>query len=126
LPARSLLVYVTQTPERFHLEPGDHLLIFRIPVQIPGASLPAGPYIFKLVAPSLLRVISATDGTIYATFFTISDSGEGDISRERLRFEQYPEDDVPRIVGWYLPGGEGFEFLYPKRKHKPAERVPDR
>jgi hypothetical protein len=125
-PSGSFLVYVTQASQSVNLSPGEHLLVFPIAVQIPGASLPPGPYIFRLVTPSLVQVVSATRSMVYATFFALNDSGDGDTRRERIKFAQNPEDDLPRIVGWYLPGGTGFEFVYPKPKRKPAERVRER
>src|SRR5262245_49421293 len=53
--AGSFLVYVTQATQRVNLSPSEHLLVFPIAVQIPGASLPPGPYIFRLVTPSLVH-----------------------------------------------------------------------
>ena len=125
-PPGSFLVYVTQASQSVNLSPSEHLLIFPIAVQIPGASLPPGPYIFRLITPSLVQVMSATRSTVYATFFALHDSGDGDTTRERVKFEQNPEDDLPRIAGWYLAGGNGYEFVYPKPKRKPVERVRER
>jgi len=125
-PPGSFLVYVTQASQNVNLGPSEHLLIFPIAVQIPGASLAAGSYIFRLITPSLVQVTSATRSKVYATFFALNDSGDGDTSRERIKFAQYPEDDLPRIVGWYFSGGTGYEFVYPKPKRKPAERVRER
>ena len=125
-PPGAFLVYVTQTSQSVNLGPSEHLLIFPMAVQIPGVSLAAGSYIFRLVTPSLVQVLSATRSKVYATFFALNDSGDGDTGRERIKFAQYPEDDLPRIVGWYLSGGTGYEFVYPKPKRKPAERVRER
>ena len=125
-PPGSFLVYVTQASQSVNLSPSEHLLIFPIGVQIPGAHLQPGPYIFRLVAPSVVQVMSATRSMVYATFFALNDSGDGDTSRERIKFGQNPEDDLPRIVGWYLPGGTGYEFVYPKPKRKPVERLRER
>ena len=122
----SFLVYVTQASYSVNLGPSEHLLVFPIAVQIPGAALPPGPYIFRLVTPSLVQVMSATRSKVYATFFALNDSGDGDTSRERIKFAQHPEDDLPRIVGWYFSGGTGFEFVYPKPKRKLPERVRER
>ena len=121
-PPGSFLVYVTQATQSVNLSPSEHLLIFPITVQIPGAALPPGPYIFRLVTPSLVQVMSATRSMVYATFFALNDSGDGDTNRERIKFSQNPEDDLPRIVGWYLSGGTGYEFVYPQPKRKPPER----
>jgi hypothetical protein len=125
-PPGSFLVYVTQASQSVNLGPSEHLLVFPMAVEIPGASLPAGSYIFRLVTPSLLQVMSATRLKVYATFFALNDSGDGDSTRERIKFAQNPEDDLPRIVGWYFSGGTGYEFVYPKPKRKPAERVRER
>lgn len=125
-PPGAFLVYVTQTSQSVNLGPSEHLLIFPMAVQIPGVSLAAGSYIFKLVTPSLVQVTSATRSKVYATFFALNDSGDGDTTRERIKFAQNPEDDLPRIVGWYFSGGTGYEFVYPKPKRKPAERVRER
>ena len=125
-PPGAFLVYVTQASQSVNLSPSEHLLIFPIAVQIPGAHLQPGPYIFRLVTPSVVQVMSATRSMVYATFFALNDSGDGDTSRERIKFGQNPEDDLPRIVGWYLPGGTGYEFVYPKPKRKPVERLRER
>jgi len=66
--------------------------------------------------------MSATRSKVYATFFALNDSGDGDSTRERIKFAQNREDGIFRIIGWYLPGGTGYEFVYPKPKRKPAER----
>jgi len=98
--------------------------MFDQPVQIPGARLSAGPYIFSLVAPSLLRVTDVTRERVYATFFVIPVSGRDytDNGLERIKFQQLPEDSPPRIVAWYTSGGTGYEFHY----EKPKRRSPDR
>jgi hypothetical protein len=124
-PPGSFLVYVTQASQSVNLGPSEHLLVFPIAVQIPGASLPPGPYIFRLLTPTLVQVMSSTRSKVYATFFSLPDSGDGDSSRERIKFAQNPEDDLPRIVGWYFAGGTGHEFVYPKPK-RPPERVRER
>ena len=124
--SRSFLVYVSPATEHVNLSSSEHLLIFRIPVQVPGASLPPGPYIFRLLSPSILQVMKADRSTVYTTFFTLSSPGDGDRARERIQLAQNPEDDVPRIVGWYLPGGIGYEFPYPKPKRPHAERERER
>lgn len=120
--SRTLLVYVAPTLTGSALSPGEHVLSFNIPVEIPGARLPAGPYIFRLLGPSIVQVQSVTRSKVYATFFTIPASGTGDESRERIKFEVTGEDAPPRIVAWYLPWSTGHEFLYPKSKRKPVER----
>jgi hypothetical protein len=118
----TFLVYVAQTLKHPGLSPGEHVLSFSTPVEIPGARLPAGPYIFRLVGERLVQVQSVTRSKVYATFFTIPSYGTGDESRERIKFAVRGADSLPRIVAWYLPWSTGHEFLYPKPKRKPVER----
>jgi hypothetical protein len=119
----TFLVYVSQTLKHPGLSPGEHVLSFSTPIEIPGARLPAGPYIFRLLGERLVQVQSVTRSKVYATFFTIPSYGTGDESRERIKFALTGEEDgLPRIVAWYLPWSTGHEFLYPKPKRKPVER----
>jgi hypothetical protein len=118
----TFLVYVSQTLKHSALSPGEHVLSFSTPVEIPGARLPAGPYIFRLLGERIVQVQSVTRSKVYATFFTIPSYGTGDESRERIKFALTSEDGLPRIVAWYLPWSTGHEFLYPKPKRKPVER----
>jgi hypothetical protein len=120
--SETFLVYVAQTLKHPGLSPGEHVLSFSTPFEIPGARLPAGPYIFRFVGERLLQVQSVTRSKVYATFFTIPSYGTGDESRERIKFAVNGEDSLPRIVAWYLPWSTGHEFLYPKPKRKPVER----
>ena len=116
------LVYVAPTLKHSGVSASERVLSFNLPVEIPGARLPAGVYIFRLMAPRLLQVQSITRSKVYATFFTIPASPIGDENRESIKFEVTGEDAVPRIVAWYVPGAEGHEFLYPKSKRKAPER----
>lgn len=71
-PPETFLLYVAPTLKtHYSLSPSDHVLMFSMPVQIPGANLPPGPYIFRFVTPSTLQVMSATQPKVYATFFTL-------------------------------------------------------
>jgi hypothetical protein len=120
--SRTFLVYVAPTLKHSALSPAEHILSFSTPIEIPGARLPAGPYIFRLMGERIVQVQSVTRSRVYATFFTIPSYGTGDESRERIKFELTGEDGLPRIVAWYLPWSTGHEFLYPKPKRKPVER----
>ena len=119
--SRTLLVNVTQGPLRLGLRPGEHLLTFGQPVEIPGASLLAGTYLFRLMAPSILQVVSADRSKVITTFMTIPAEGEGDTRRERIKLQEMNDGSL-RIVGWYLPDAIGHEFLYPKPKRELIER----
>jgi hypothetical protein len=119
--SRTLLVNVTQGPLRVGLRPGEHLLTFGQPVEIPGARLLAGTYLFRLMAPSILQVVSGDGSKVIRTFMTIPAEGEGDTRRERIKLQELSDGSL-RIVGWYLPDAIGHEFLYPKPKRESIER----
>ena len=95
------------------------ILTFSGPVQIPGATLPAGSYVFKLAdIPGnrhVVQVFDKDEKKIYTTMLAIPN--------ERLE----PSDDpvvlfaerasgVPQAIKvWYYPGDRiGDEFVYPK------------
>src|SRR5262245_38654390 len=47
----------------------DHFMTFDAPFQIPDVSLPAGTYVFTIVAPSVIRVTSTDRSQHYGMFF---------------------------------------------------------
>ena len=61
---------VTVKAEEVRGSATDHFLTFTGPVQIPDVTLPAGTYVFSLVAPSIVQVTSADRSLQYAMFFT--------------------------------------------------------
>jgi len=116
-PSEKLVYVVPAATQRIAHSPFDHILTFAIPVQIPGASLVPGSYIFRFVTPSTLQVMTAERTRVYSTFFTMraEGAGFGDPDRERMKLADM-EDGPPRIVGWYMPGSIGYEFVYPRRR----------
>jgi hypothetical protein len=91
----------------------DHKLTFRTPVQIPGATLLPGIYLFTRVTPSDVQVTSPDRKTIYASFearpcFMLKLRGE------LVRLEQTSEGALPRLVGVYPKWAIGFEPVYEK------------
>jgi hypothetical protein len=106
------------------LSADERVLVFDRPVQIPGARLSAGAYIFRMVAPSFLQVIDASRRKVYATFIVIPIyTREGNNNGlDRVAFQDTGEDESLRIVAWYHADGNGFKFKYPKPKGKPLDR----
>lgn len=104
---------VTVKAEKVTGSANDHFLTFSGPVQIPDVTLPAGTYVFSLVAPSIVQVTSVDRTERYAMFFTAP--------IQRLEpTEDYEMTVVPtiatapgRITKWFLPNDTtGREFLY--------------
>jgi hypothetical protein len=90
---------------------------FNRSVQIPGATLPAGTYIFELADPNILdvvRVMSRDRSHVYMTAFTrfVQRSPRGPLD-SAIVFAETPAGTPPAIKVWY-PEDEmtGRQFVY--------------
>jgi LPXTG-motif cell wall-anchored protein len=94
-------------------------LTFSRSVQIPGATLTAGTYRFRLTnlesGRNILQVLSNDGGIVYAMFHTIPDSRVTVTKEAVVTFKETPAG-VPPAVRSLFYGGEyrGYEFVYPK------------
>lgn len=96
-------------------------LTFSGPVQIPGATLPAGTYLFKLADPDLSRhvvMVASKDGTkVYGMFLTIPTDRLEPPSENVVMFAETPAGAPQAIQAWWYPGDQtGDEFVYPKNQ----------
>ena len=94
-------------------------LTFSAPVQVPGVTLNAGTYRFRLTNPNtsrnVLQVLSNDGGTVYAMFHTIPDARTSMTNDPLVSFMETPAG-VPPAVQSLFYGGEyrGYEFVYPE------------
>lgn len=94
-------------------------LTFSGPVQVPGVTLNAGTYRFRLTNPdtsrNVLQVLSNDGAIVYAMFNTRPDSRTSITPDPFVTFKETPAG-VPRAVHALFYGGEywGYEFVYPK------------
>src|SRR5262249_47374246 len=94
-----------------------------MPVEVPGANLVPGTYLFRLVARTVIQVMSADRSRVYTSFFTLRADGEGDSGgRERIKFQRFEDDGPLRLVAGYPADSPGFEFQYAKSKRGPVDR----
>jgi len=94
-------------------------LTFSGPVQIPGATLPAGTYMFQLAAPDTARhviMVSSKDGSkIYGMFMTIPNDRLDTPDENVVMFSETPAGTPQAVQAWWYPGDRiGEEFIYPK------------
>jgi hypothetical protein len=94
-------------------------LTFSGPVQVPGATLPAGTYMFKLADPeSGRRVIQIWDqeGTkLFTTLLSIPDQLMEAKDEPVVLFSERPAGEPQAIKAWFYPADRyGYEFVYPK------------
>jgi hypothetical protein len=93
-------------------------LTFSGPVQIPGATLSAGTYRFRLTNPAtsrnVLQVLSNDGAIVYAMFHTIPDARTSLTDEAVVTFRETPVG-VPPAVRSLFYGGEyhGYEVVYP-------------
>jgi LPXTG-motif cell wall-anchored protein len=94
-------------------------LSFNGPVQIPGATLAAGTYRFRLTNPAtsrnVLQVLSNDGAIVYGMFHTIPDMRTSLTDEAVVTFRETPAG-VPPAMRSLFYGGEyrGYEVVYPK------------
>lgn len=101
------------------------ILSFSAPVRVPGATLPAGEYIFRLANPSFDQQtveILKKDGTPVAHIVTAPlPRPEGNTS-EVLMF-QAANGVAPALRAWFYPGAAaGHEFVYSRDEARQISR----
>ena len=93
---------------------------FNQPVEVPGATLPPGTYIFRIMQSQSTRhvmQVTAKDSTNknYGHFITISVERPKPSEKAELRFLETPAGQPAGIRTWWYPGERtGREFVYPR------------
>ncbi|HEY5219679.1 MAG TPA: hypothetical protein VIJ16_07710, partial [Gemmatimonadaceae bacterium] len=109
------------------------LLTFSGPVQVPGTTLPAGTYMFKLADLEtnrhVVQIFDKDGGKLIATFMTVADYKSDVPKNNVVMFQERPKGMAPAIQAWWYVGDTtGDEFVYPKTQafkiakatHKPV------
>jgi hypothetical protein len=94
---------------------------FSGPFSLPGVTLKAGSYLFRLADPltsrSVVQVLSADGTKIYGTFFAIPARRPVVSEKPEVRFMETPASMPHAIRTWWYPSeSTGFEFIYPKEQ----------
>lgn len=95
------------------------ILTFSGPVQIPGATLPAGSYVFKLAdIPGnrhVVQVFDKDEKKIYTTMLAIPNERLEPSDKPVVLFSERASGSPQAIKVWFYPGNRvGNEFVYPK------------
>jgi hypothetical protein len=95
------------------------ILTFSGPVQIPGATLPAGSYVFKLAdIPGnrhVVQVFDKDEQKIYTTMLAIPNERLEPTDDPVVLFSERASGSPQAIKVWFYPGNRvGNEFVYPK------------
>lgn len=113
-------------------------LTFSAPVEIPGQTLPAGTYVFRLVDSSsnrhIVQVYDKDQKHHYGMFLAIPDYRVMPSSETIITFHERPAGEPPALKGWFYPNKNyGHEFVYPKKEavrlaqvnHTPVPSIPE-
>jgi hypothetical protein len=94
---------------------------FSAPVQLPGVTLPAGKYLFRLADPTtgrkVISVLSADGKTPLAMLHTIPNRMAEAPRNAEIRFMETPANMAPAVKTYWYPGKSiGYEFIYPRQQ----------
>ncbi len=95
------------------------ILTFSGPVQIPGATLPAGTYVFKLADLAgnrhVVQVFDKDEKKLYTTMMAIPNERMEPSDKPVVLFSERASGSPQAVKVWYYPGERiGNEFVYPK------------
>jgi hypothetical protein len=93
-------------------------LTFSNAVELPGMTLPAGTYTFRLAdtqSRNVVQVLSQDEKDIKGQFLFIPAQRQEVTGETVITFRETREGTAPAIQYWYYPGEKiGKEFIYPK------------
>jgi hypothetical protein len=104
-------------------QPLDKRTVFTFsgPITLPGVTLPAGQYLFRLADPNssrkVVQVLNADGTKPYGLFFALSAERFEPASTPEVRFMETASGTPAAVQTWWYPGERtGYEFIYPKEQ----------
>ena len=96
-------------------------LTFNEPVQVPGTTLPAGTYVFKLADGdsnrTIVEIYNAEETKLITTVLAISDYRLKMPGKTIVSFDERPVGQPEALRAWFYPGDNaGVQFVYPKQR----------
>ena len=94
-------------------------LTFSGPVQVPGMTLPAGTYMFKLADPEggrrAIQIWDEKGTKMFTMLMTIPDEQPEAKDDPVVLFSERPSGAAQAVKSWFYPAERiGYEFIYPK------------
>lgn len=113
------LAMLVASPARADVWNKKTFLTFSGPVQVPGVTLPAGTYTFKLADLTgnrhVVQIFDKDEKKIYTTILAIPDQRLEPSSKPVVLFSERPAGTPQAIKAWFYPGETiGNEFVYPR------------
>jgi hypothetical protein len=95
-------------------------LTFNEPVQVPGITLSAGTYVFKLADSSdrtIVQIWNEDETKLITTILAIADYRASTPDKTIVSFDERPTGQPEALKAWFYPGdNSGVEFVYPKQR----------
>jgi hypothetical protein len=119
----TLVVLTLSIAGRAEAQPADYrtYFTFSAPVTLPGVTLPAGKYIFRLADPDssrkVINVLSADGKKSLAMLHTIPNQAMKAPKDAEIRFMETSAKVPPPVKTWWYAGKAiGYEFIYPRKQ----------
>jgi hypothetical protein len=102
-------------------QPADKRTFFTFsrPIALPGVTLPAGKYIFRLAddesSRKVIQVVSSDGTKPYAMLMTIPEERRDPAKDAEVAFLETASHTPSAVKAWWYPGERtGYEFIYPR------------
>ncbi len=97
------------------------VMTFNDAVEVPGAVLQPGTYVFKLMDDAanrnIVQVWNSDETKLVTTFIAISNYRLKATGKTVVNFEERPSGSPEAIKAWFYPGDKyGWEFVYPHKR----------
>ena len=109
------------TPALSAAQPADRTtyVTFSGPVSVPGATLPAGTYTFRIAdSPAnrhIVQILDRDGSKVFATLLAVPAERPQPSGEPVITFKETPSDRPPAVRYWYYAGEkDGNELVYPK------------
>lgn len=119
----TLAVLTLSIAGRAEAQPADYrtYFTFSAPVTLPGITLPAGKYVFRLADPDssrkVINVLSADGKKSLAMLHTIPNQAMKAPKDAEIRFMETSAKVPPPVKTWWYAGKAiGYEFIYPRKQ----------
>lgn len=94
---------------------------FSQPITVPGVTLPAGTYLFRLADPTgsrkVVQVLSEDGSESYAMLLSIPVQRFDIPDEPEIHFMETPSNTPAAVKIWWYPGETiGYEFIYPEEQ----------
>ena len=103
------------------------VMTFSNAVEMPGVTLPAGTYVFRLAdtpTRNVVQVLSADQKDVLGQWTFVQTERPKVTEDTVVMFKEAPEGTMPAVQYWYYPGERiGKEFIYKKEQ---AQKIADR